>query len=214
MACPTGSNFNDSFGGLYGPGSYLVPSPYCEGGGDVLASTLAFQCVVCPPGQYSLVGGSSDGTAGVATNFPCLPCPVGGVCAGGVVGAIPGYWGAPDVTPPNASFAVCPAGYCCDGSATWPCTGLSPCGGHRTGALCGECAPGYVDSVGSAVCAATSACATDKVVFWSLVAGGEVLAAILQLTVVSGVWLPSVVRPSENMKLAIYFAQVGCGHHV
>ncbi len=37
---------------------------------------------------------------------------------------------------------------------------------------------------------------------------GEVVAAVLQLTVVSGAWLPSPLHPSGRIKLAIYFAQV------
>ncbi len=188
-----------------------MPSSYClGGGGEVLVSTLAFQCVVCPAGQYSLAGGSSNGTAGAAANFPCLPCPVGGVCAGGVVGATPGYWGAADVASPSlsVSFTVCPAGYCCDGSAASPCVGLSPCGGHRAGALCGDCAPGHVESVGSAQCVPASACGPDSAVLWVVVVMGGVIAAVLQLTVVSGVWLPSGLHPSGKMKLAIYFAQV------
>jgi hypothetical protein len=32
---------------------------------------------------------------------------------------------------------------------------------------------------------------------------------VLQLTLVSGVWLPPTVGPSGRLKLAIYFAQVG-----
>jgi hypothetical protein len=209
-----GSNFDDSFRGLYGLGSYSVPSPYspsCTGVDycRILVSTLDFQCVLCPPGQYSLAGGYNNGTAGTATNFPCMPCPVGGVCAGGSVASTPGYWGAADLVSSKASLVVCPAGYCCDGSASWPCVGLSPCAGHRSGPLCGDCAPSYVVSLGSASCTFTSACASDKAVLWTLVVLGEVTAAVLQLTVVSGVWFPSALHPSGKMKLAVYFAQVG-----
>jgi hypothetical protein len=65
-------------------------------------------------------------------SYPCHPCPMGGVCNGGVVATTPGYWGAPDVAPStNASFALCPGGYCCDGEH-WPCVGMGPCAGLST----------------------------------------------------------------------------------
>jgi hypothetical protein len=214
FTCPVGSNFVDSFGGLYGPnGSYPVVSPYCPGGGSVLVSTLDFKCVSCSSGQYSLFGGSFSGAVGKPTNYPCLLCPTGGVCTDGVAAATPGYWGAGDTAPSiGVSFALCPTGYCCDGSTSWPCTGMGPCTGHRAGVLCGDCAEGFVETVGSAQCTAASQCASDKVVLWSLIAAGELLSAILHLTVVSGVWLPSKQRPSGKMKLAIFFAQVVTPH--
>ncbi len=217
LTCPTGSNFYDSFGGLYGNGSYPTPSSYCTDGGDpdILVSTLDFQCAVCPTGQYSLRGGYSTGIPGAAVNFPCLPCPVGGVCVDGAPVATPGFWGAandnaPDLLP-NASFAVCPAGYCCDGSEAWPCVGMGPCAGHRDGPLCSDCQPGYVASLGSAQCVPVASCVSDKPVLWVVVAVGELVAAVLQLTVVSGVWTSSSTAPTGRMKLLIYFVQVCVG---
>jgi hypothetical protein len=145
LACPIGSNFNDSFSGLYEAGSYPVQLSYCalnlNAVNKALISTLDFQCVVCPTDQYSLLGGSSNGAVGNATNFPCLPCPIGGVCTGGVVGAMPGFWGAADLKN-TASLVLCPTGYCCDGSVSWPCVGMGLCAGWREGALCGDCIRG------------------------------------------------------------------------
>jgi hypothetical protein len=215
LTCPAGSNFVDSFGGLYEDNSYPTPFSYCSPSADILVSTLDFQCAVCPMGQYSLRGGYSTGSPGAAVSFPCLPCPVGGVCEDGAPVATPGFWGAANDNPPdlvpNASFAVCPTGYCCDGSEAWPCVGMGPCAGHRDGPLCGDCQPGYAASLGSAQCVPVASCATDKPVLWAVVAVGEIVAAVLQLTVVSGVWASSSTAPTGRMKLLIYFVQV-CVH--
>ncbi len=213
MTCPVGSNFIDNFGGLYGPASYPAVSSFCMGGGSILVSTLEFQCVVCPPGQYSLVGGSSNGSAGSADNSPCQSCPVGGVCNGGAPAAAPGFWGAASHVSPrphDALFAVCPAGYCCDGSELWPCVGMNPCSGHRGGPLCGDCKPGFVVPVGSAYCVPWTTCASDKPLLWVAIAAGELVSAVLQLTVVSGTWMLNPSAPDGKMKLVIYFAQVRC----
>lgn len=173
-------------------------------------STFDFQCAVCPSGQYSLFGGFSNGSAGTATNFNCLPCPVGGVCIDGVVTAAPGFWGAASVPPSTVSFTVCSAGTCCDGQA-WPCVGMSSCAGYRDGPLCGDCRPGYVVPIGSTQCVPQAACASDKPVLWAMVAVVELVSAVSQLTVVSGTWLPSPAPPNGKMKLAIYFTQVNTG---
>ncbi len=214
FSCPVGSNFQDTFNGLYGLGAYPARSPYCsddtvEGTGKVLVSALSFQCTVCPSEQYSLFGGLLNGSTRLPTNYPCQQCPVGGTCIDGIVSAAPGFWGAPGIaTPLVVRFSLCPDGYCCDGSKSWPCSSINPCAGHRSGVLCGDCAEGYVESVGSSQCTTVSACTKDTVVFWSLALLGELFTSLLQLTAVSGVWLPSPQHPSGKMKLVIYFAQV------
>jgi hypothetical protein len=181
LYCPTGSNFNDSMGGLYGPnGSYLALSTFCENAevGVVLVSSLEFTCNVCPRGQYLLRAGSSDGTPSQSSHFPWQLCPAGAVCEDSGVMAVPGYWGAPDVATSagasspirspaprgTASFVVCPEGYCCSGIPPWPCSSMGSCSGHRTGALCGDCAPQYVESLGSGQCTPRSSCASDRFV--------------------------------------------------
>ena len=111
LTCPEASSFADTAGGLYGFASYAVQCPYCNSSlyNLVLASSLQFTCTPCAEGLYSLRAGHSDGSPGVAVNYPCLACPQGGLCTGGTVVATPGYWGQPDGND-TVTFAVCPAG--------------------------------------------------------------------------------------------------------
>ncbi len=218
FTCPVASHFSDSLGGLFGPGAIAVPSGRCGDGRSLLISTLQFQCEQCGEETYSLLAGSSGGSPGDSTAFPCLPCPDGGRCLSGALVASAGHWGAvvaPRVPPASASspsptvvFALCPEAYCCDGTPTWPCDTINACGGRRIGVLCGDCPSGYVESVGSAVCVEEGQCAKDAAVVWSFLVVGLVVAAVLQLAVVSDVWFPSKDAPSARLKLVIYFAQV------
>jgi hypothetical protein len=116
LTCPIGSNFQDTFGGLYSSGAFKITSVHCNttvvGWNNVVkASTLQFECVPCSSGYYSLSGGTSNGQPGQSDNFPCLPCPSGGDCGTQTVRAKPGYWGAADLAG-TVSFTVCPSGYC------------------------------------------------------------------------------------------------------
>lgn len=104
-------------------------------------------------------------------------------------------------------MVLCPKGYCCDGPA-WPCDSLGSCAGYRAGPLCGDCLPGYVTALGSTQCRAVDQCSTDTGVVWPLVVGGVLAAALLQLTLVSGVWLVGNGTPTSKFKVAIYFAQM------
>ncbi len=104
---------------------------------------------------------------------------------------------------------LCPGGYCCDGTPVWPCTSVSSCGGHRVGRLCGDCAPGYVEAVGSAACAPVHTCDRDQGVVWPVIVLALLASAVLQLTFVSGVWAPAPGFPTGKMKLILYFFQVG-----
>jgi hypothetical protein len=54
-----------------------------------------------------------------------------------------------------------------------------------------------------------STCGRDKALAWPAIVAWVVVSAVLQLTLVSGVWLPPTGGPSGRLKLAIYFAQVG-----
>jgi hypothetical protein len=66
--------------------------------------------------------------------FRCLTCPPGGVCSSDAILAIEGHWGVASETLGGlVEFVVCPTGYCCDGSARFPCDAPSACAGHRTG---------------------------------------------------------------------------------
>lgn len=199
MRCPQASRFGDAFGGLYGPNAYnsIFSYPWNQTDPDnglaqpcpYLTSTLQFGCTACPSGTYSLSFGRSNGTAGAALNPDCFLCPFGAVCtgAGGII-AQPGYWGS--VTHSGyVNFTVCPSGYCCNDVAT--CTSMDSCFGNRTGLLCGECLPGFTQSVDSTACVPTSACARDMLLFWPLAVVGILLAAFLQLLLVSDL-LPGV----------------------
>ena len=57
----------------------------------------------------------------------CMECPYGGLCTDGNVVAVPGYWGGVQPASGALSFAVCPTGYCCDGTQRDPCTGPASC---------------------------------------------------------------------------------------
>jgi hypothetical protein len=113
MHCPRGTNFVDTFGGLYEAGAFPVQTTACANSATnslVLASSLQFSCTRCGEGLYSLFGGSSNGSAGASVDFPCRVCPQGGLCTEGDVQATPNYWGAPDGLG-VVTFASCPAGY-------------------------------------------------------------------------------------------------------
>lgn len=219
LACPRASLFVDAFNGKYGANAYnssysfpwnftldaslgttTYPCPY-------LTSTFQFGCAGCPIGTYSLASGYSNGTSGVACNPACLPCPFGSVCDGsGAISAQPGYWG-------NASaggvveLTVCPAGYCCTDNTS--CTTIRACYGNRTGPLCGDCAPGFSESLDSSACVPTAQCDSDMRLFWPLAILGVFVDAFLQLVLVSDllpharrsfracvVWISGVVRQS------------------
>jgi hypothetical protein len=192
--------------------------------------------VRCPDQFYSLQQGSSSGQPGQSSLFNCSACPLGGQCTSSGVSAVPGYWGAqtpslqvaatehPDVsTPPSPtpgslvsdlndipslSFSLCPRGYCCTGDAgsPTPCSAIDVCAGNRQGQLCGDCAPGFTESFGSAVCVPVPSC--DRRRFVAVMTVGVVLSAAMQLLVVSDVWRPSSAYPKVNIKLGIYFFQV------
>ncbi len=207
--CPSSSGFLDSFGGLYAPGhSYAVrSSSLCETvEGKVLVSTLEYSCVPCADGRYTTQAGSSTGFPGEASNSPCLECPGGGLCTGGSVRAAAGYWGASDGQG-EVSFTLCPAGYCCDG-VVWPCVTMNSCAGNRTGILCSQCPPGYVEAIGSSSCILSSACDADLPLVWTATVIAVFMAACIELVLVSGVWLTTTRVPSANFKLVVYFTQV------
>jgi hypothetical protein len=172
LQCPLGTNFLDTFQGLYGPqGSYPVPSTLCNSSqattSQVLGSTLEFVCNVCGVGLYTVFRGSSTGAPGAYDNHPCLPCPRGALCTDGAVNATAGYWGAAD-TSGVVALTVCPDGYCCDGWA---------CAGGRVGLLCADCSPGMAVGLGTARCIWESRCRADKVVVWPLLVALVVVAA-------------------------------------
>jgi hypothetical protein len=221
--CPASSLFSDALGGLYGPvGSYNATFgppfntvvqqgntsqhyPIFSSCAIFLASSLQFSCTPCPAGTYALTGGYSNGAPGNATNPSCNTCPFGGTCVTGRVNAQPGYWGAA-----NSShvvlFAPCPSGYCCSSPSN--CVSMSTCAGARTGTLCGDCLPGYVEAMGSTLCVHVTACVSHKRWFWPLFVLAMFSNAVIQLTFVSDVWNPSSDQPDATIKCLLYFFQV------
>jgi hypothetical protein len=79
------------------------------------------------------------------------------------------------------TFARCPSGYCCDGGATaaTPCVSIDGCASNRSGALCGGCALGFAQTIGSAVCRAAAECGGVDTAWFVL--GTLLLAALFAL---------------------------------
>lgn len=137
----------------------------------------------------------------------CEKCPPGGQCSADNILAVAGQWGAPSADG-VVTFARCPPGYCC-GARAWPCTERSSCAGNRHGQLCGDCLPGFVESIGSEQCVAVSTCTmTGKAAIVGVSFVVFIAAALVQLVPVSGVWMPSKTFPSGKAKLVVFFAQV------
>ncbi len=206
--CPSGAAFEDTFGGLFAAGAFkTVTDPNSLR--NYLASTLEFVCRGCGPAQYATGAGSSTGAPGQAENFPCLPCPPGAECEGGAPTALPGYWGAtgPDGT---ARFVLCPPTYCCDGGE-WACDSAAACAGNRGGALCGDCAQGFLPSLGTAACVPRAQCEGNAGRVWGFYSVMVLAEALFQLIVVSQVWLVAAGIPDGRAKVFMYFFQVGGG---
>jgi hypothetical protein len=216
LQCPVASAFVDSLGGLYGPGAYIITSGACSVASapaqqtsfEVLVSSLQFQCNPCGPGFYSLDAGASNGST--VTNITCLPCPSGGACTNGSVLATPGYWGAAGTANLNkvVTMAECPPGYCCSGTSAAPCSAVDSCVPSRTGSLCSDCVSGFVEGLGSATCTPLGDCSRDTALVWPVLVGAVFASGVVQLTVVSGVWLVHG-RATGKMKSVIFFVQVG-----
>ena len=104
--------------------------------------------------------GSDDSTCSIyghniKTVSPCYPCPFGGDCSKGNVKARPNYWGYEHNGFTN--FESCPLGYCCN-DIDIPCESYDTCALHRRGRLCGECEPGYTESLMSRTCIPDEKC--------------------------------------------------------
>jgi hypothetical protein len=163
----------------------------------MLVSTLSYACRACPLNQYNPTP-PTLGAANIDNTSPvigaCQACPYGSNCAGGTMVATSGFWGSS--TGPQLSAFRCPTGYCCDDE---PCGSIDGCVGNRGGALCGECLPGFAQTIGSTACRATSQCGGDDAAWFVPVA---LLLAVLfalfarssQLGAVDG-WPLNAVQP-------------------
>ena len=78
------------------------------------------------------------------------------------------------------------------------CGAANSCSGHRRGQLCGECMDGYTESILSAQCVPMSTCDDDQRRVWPVVAISIVAVGVVQLVLVSDVWM---LRSSDTQHL-------------
>ena len=128
-------------------------------------TVLWFSCKLCSPGYYSLQTGFSKGLA-VDDSFQCEPCPLGATCIRNEssIAAIENFWGynVPERDGQVLNFVPCPKGYC--RSPSPQSLVYNSCHGNRTGFLCGQCAPGYTESLFNSECRKTAQC--KDYLFW------------------------------------------------
>ena len=127
-------------------------------------TVLRYSCKLCGPGVYSLLQGASHGVL-VDPPFKCLNCPFGASCVNTNIAAKPNFWGYPiSKNPPQLRFFACPEHYC--ESPPSKSGQYNKCLGNRTGFLCGECLPGYSETLLSTECRKHTEC--NNVWMWSL----------------------------------------------
>ena len=128
-------------------------------------TVLSFSCKLCSPGYYSLQTGVSKGLA-VDDSFQCQPCPLGATCIRNEssIAAIENFWGynVPGRDGQVLNFVPCPKDYC--RSPSPQLLVYNSCHGNRTGFLCGQCAPGYTESLFNSECRKTAQC--KDYLFW------------------------------------------------
>ena len=128
-------------------------------------TVLSFSCKLCSPGYYSLQTGFSKGLA-VDDSFQCHPCPLGATCIGdeSSIAAVENFWGynVPERDGQVLNFVSCPKGYC--RSPSPQSLVYNSCHGNRTGFLCGQCAPGYTETLFNSECRKTAQC--KDYLFW------------------------------------------------
>ena len=120
--CPEGTRSDSvSFDPCLAP----PPPPPCPDNTLRIVANASTDPCICSPGFWEPNGG---------VDVPCVACPVGGVCAGGVAkpSAAPGFF--PDATDPSV-YLACPNSKACLGSGQ--------CQRGYVGRLCGQCAEGY-----------------------------------------------------------------------
>jgi hypothetical protein len=143
----------------------------------ILVSTLSYACRACQSDKYNptppMLGGSSTAAEDRFIGT-CEPCPYGSRCEGGTFVATRGFWGSSSDGVLSASR--CPAGYCC---AKDPCDSIDGCVGNRSGVLCGGCAPGFTQTIGSTTCRVTAECGGADAAWF--VPGAVLLAALFAL---------------------------------
>ena len=133
--------------------------PYTSGNGSIIIfnSTAGDRMVpnhVCDPNDHEHTKCGIYGHY-IETKSPCHACPFGGDCSQGQVKARPNYWGY--TYKKFTYFQSCPLGYCCN-DIDIPCDAHNTCAPHRQGQMCGECEPGYTESLMSRTCIPDEKC--------------------------------------------------------
>jgi hypothetical protein len=143
----------EQFDSQCNPACLFTPeiTPYVASGGFMAS------CIPCPRGTYSLTT-STNRTEKVAEK--CQTCPFGAVCNGGSdIGALSSYWGWKVSESKLAdSFVLLPPGYACEEK----CTSISPCGGKRSGILCGACETNHSFAFFTTSCVPSAQCSSWK----------------------------------------------------
>ena len=180
----------------------------CEPCPPRFAWASASQCVACPENAVTspndaahcaCQAGYYDALYGANVTAPsCAPCPLGGVCTTGMLGAAEGYW-RPSVL--RAELVACRIGNCVAENVTGPLstppsgsavvqqlpsqppladTPSNNCAPGNTGPFCAVCLPGY--ALQSGACAP---CAPeDAWVNWSARARGGLIAGCIIFAIV------------------------------
>ena len=134
---------------------HFVANEACPNGLYVTRSqSFTFSCKRCSSGFYSV-----DPFEG-----RCRAFPYGANCTNNIA-AKPTFWGFPSLSDRGSvSFQQCPIDYCCPyGNNSCPYNNdqynlSSGCSGNRTGFLCGECKPGFTETLFSARCRGSNDC--------------------------------------------------------
>jgi hypothetical protein len=107
----------------------------CDSTETAPSGSVSAAACICKDGYASSAGGDGGVRGG-----PCIPCPLGLVCANGTATVMPGYWRANSeiYTPVIACPGVCAGG-----------AGTGTCVHGREGPVCSVCSPGYAGATDS-----------------------------------------------------------------
>ena len=157
IQCPTGSQL------LLDNMTHFVYTEHNNSVCIVNVTVLKYSCLRCPQGFYSIQKGVSYGLV-LNHTVKCLKCPFGASCIQRNIDAKPNFWGYPiSSNPPALTFITCPEHYCKKSTSE---IGYNNCQGNRNGTLCGNCTPGYSESLFSTECRMNEEC--NNYWFWIL----------------------------------------------
>lgn len=155
---------------------YVSWSEATAGDRSFRRSTQLADCQPCPQGRYSRDVAALD-DFGAIRQVACSACPYGGNCSrgGANIAGLPGFFGL-NFTNYGVLFVGCPQGYCKPSMHEWN----DSCAENRGGLLCGGCAQGFSQAVGSELCVLDKDC---NAIWWMLPAAFAL--ALCWLVVVS-----------------------------